>query len=179
MALIETASTTLHHNVWRFKKCTAQIEVNNQYYDFSEEGDKVFGKSFLITTNETDKFDFVPVLKIFEAEILQRPEPDEQIFGEIPIDNQFHDIQPLTLHFKSPRYYLRTDKYLEIQVEGPIIPIKALRFFIEVNKQAIKGKVTKRYQYIDATNEEVLARLVLAEIEIDGRNYYLCLVRCR
>lgn len=175
------ASDSMHvqRNLWRIKKCVAQVSVGDNYYDFETDADEAIDKKVLLATDNPDEFLGVPIFKVFEVEALRHPLADEKLFEQIPVDGKWHEVLPTAVFFNTPKFYLRTDKYHEINAPEPFIPIHAIRFFIEICKLSTEGQVSKRCNYVDAMNGEILAQLALASFLIDENQFYLCLVRCK
>ena len=175
-----TNSTILHLKQTRVDRCILRVKIDNDYEDLVSEFPEVSEKLLLVLDNDLSPTLGVPVLAIFEKEVMSREDAENRLFGHIAFDGHFHGNPPITLTFDSPCYFVRVelDRSGIPFADGPrVVPVHAIRFFVSSRMTVFTSQIKARYDYVDAISEELLAQCVFFEFRIKERSYYQVFVQ--
>ena len=118
--------------------------------------------------NQRDAFRPVPISRVLDADVLEKPGTREDVWSKVTDDKGAERFN-IGVTYEKPR--------LLVHLEGALRPVGGIMFFAEIGIATSDAPISEAFRYVDATNEALIARLVLARFTLDGAEHYICRVR--
>jgi hypothetical protein len=136
------------------------------------ENDDLETGTTLIADYEADLFRVVPPRGLFDRLVMSSPAPSKWLSDVLERDGDGArgTVTVDVTKDRSPVWLGRAEG------ERPL-PVMAVVFFVEMNRQSIEAPVVDRYRYEDAQTGQELAEAVIGEFTLGGVRNYIALVR--
>ncbi|MGB4089553.1 MAG: restriction endonuclease [Smithellaceae bacterium] len=170
-------SIGIRNPIIKINKANILARTDKKILSFEADAMKTTENNILVPTATLGEYEVISLSRVFDVDIIQHEERNEELLSKIPTDGIFHK-SAAAIEYKKPRLYLKVKSTdINLPDQNNVLPIGAIVFFIDVNHQHSDFPIAYRYKYIDAFNNEMLAQIIVAATNIEDQRHYICLLK--
>jgi len=159
-------------------KASILARIGEKICEFKADSKRSSENNILVPTRQSHHYKVISLARVFDVDVMQDGKHRDELMDKIPEDSAFHRAT-VGIEYQKPRLYLKVSGLCKSEAgnSADIHPIGAIVFLVNASRQSKDHPISHRYKYVDALADEIIAQIIVSEVEVDKQRWYICLVR--